>query len=88
MDADQINDARDDHERICNAIEKAIDADRTLVEEIDRWVAHLIDSGEIRNYEAVGNMLYGHAQVWTQQTGGSHEYPHFKIPLDTLNKFL
>lgn len=88
MDADQINDALDTHERICTAIEKAIDADGTLVHESDRWLTHLIGSGDVCNYVATDTAVYGHAKVWTLQTGGSTEFADFTIPLDTLNKFL
>lgn len=88
MLARQINHIQETYDDITLAISKAIDADRTLVVESDRWLAHLIDESTIRDFRAYGEGISGHATVWTVQTGGSTEHAYFNLPLDTLNEFL
>lgn len=90
MDANEIATILDGYDRIANAIEKAIDADKNLVDEADRWVAHLFWSCDIQNLEVnnVDQTIFGYGTVWTVQTGGSHEQLNFTIPLETLRKYL
>lgn len=88
MLAQQINHIQETYDDITRAISEAIDADRTLVVESDRWLAHLIDESSIRDFRAYGEGISGHAEVYTVQTGGSTEYAYFNIPLDTLNEYL
>jgi hypothetical protein len=89
VNADEINRIQEQHEKITEAIARAIKEDKNLVLESDRWVAHLIWAGDIQFYSATAtDRVVGHASVYTQMTGGSWEQAEFDIPLDTLNKFL
>lgn len=90
MNATEISNTLDGYYRIIQAIEKAIDTDKSLVDEDDRWVAHLFWSCDIQSLEVnvIDQTIFGYGTVWTMQTGGSHEHVNFTIPLETLQKFL
>lgn len=90
MNAEEIDMIAEKYEQITSAIERAIEDNRDLVDKGDRWLARLISSGDIKDFSTnvAGTLLYGSANVWTVQTGGSNERVEFTIPLDTLNEYL
>lgn len=87
MNFEEINTIRDQHDLICSAIVIALGEDKSLITE-DDWVAHLIQESTVREFWCDSEYIYGRAEVYTNLTGGSYEHPRFKIPLDTLNKYL
>ena len=90
MKTEEIANIIDGYDRLTQAVEKAIRADKSLVDENDRWVAHLIWASDIEGLHVndIDQTLIGYAYVWTVQTGGSMEQAHFTIPLDTLRQWL
>lgn len=90
MNTNEIANIIDGYGRLTRAVEKAVDADKSLVDEADQWVAHLFWAADIQSLEVnvVDQTLIGFGTVWTVQTGGSHEQVNFTIPLETLRKFL
>lgn len=90
MNAEEIANIIDGYDRLTQAAENAIRADKSLVDEDDRWLAHLVWAADLEGLyvNVVDQILIGYAYVWTVQTGGSNEQVHFTIPLETLRKFL
>lgn len=77
------------YERIAEACEKAIDENKNLIDEADRWLPNpwTWDFNYLHASED-GEYIYGSASVWTNQTGGSNEEVEFRIPIATINRFL
>ena len=89
MKTDEIANIIDGYDRLTLAVINALDADKTLIDEADRWLprpwACDIASLEVNLSDQT---LFGYGSVWTMQTGGSTEQVNFTIPLETLRKFL
>lgn len=89
MDASEISNIVEGHYRLSRAIEEALAADKTLIDESDRWLPRLWYS-DIQSLEVnfTDQTIIGYGDVYTMQTGGSTEQVNFTIPLETLQKYL
>jgi hypothetical protein len=89
MNAEEIDQIAEGWASLTTACISAIRADKTLLDEEDRWLP-VGTASEIQYLEASVDGLHinGSGSTYTMQTGGSTEHFEFRIPLDTLNKYL
>jgi hypothetical protein len=94
MNIEEINKASDVDTAVRAAIAMSIKDDRQYKFEHvitkEAWIAHQItDGSDIEDYHGTADgYIEGYARVWTNTTGGSYEYPEFRIPLVVFNNFL
>lgn len=88
MKTDEIANIIDGYARLTRAVEAVLE-DKSFIDENDRWLPRMWSSDiDHMDVNTSDQTLVGVGTVYTMQTGGSTEYVHFIIPLDTLRQWL